>query len=132
MPANIHTASPPPLKPIPREADFTRTYARLGQRHWPLVLGYPWRHEEEVTYKLPRGARIVHAPAARKLESPFGEFTLAVADEGKDGRELRIKSVLLVTRNRIEPQDYPAFRAFLRDVDAALAERLVVRVEKKS
>jgi len=112
-----------------READFTSTYARLGGRHWPLVLGYPWRHEEQVVYKLPARARILHAPAARRVESPFGDFTLAV-DSSKDGRTIGITSVLVVAKNRIEPADYAAFRAFLRDTDAALAERVVVGEEK--
>jgi len=115
-----------------READFTSTYARLSQRRWPLVLGYPWRHEEQVVYQLPIGARILHGPSARKIESPFGEFTLAVegGGNGTDGGSLRIISVLVVTENRIEPSSYAAFRAFLRDVDAALAERVVVTLER--
>jgi hypothetical protein len=112
-----------------RDADFTSTYARLGERRWPLVLGYPWRHEEQVTYKLPDGIRVLHAPGARKIESPFGTFTLAV-DSSKDLHTIGVTTVLLVTRNRIEPSDYAAFRAFLRDTDAALAERMVVGVER--
>jgi transglutaminase-like putative cysteine protease/tetratricopeptide (TPR) repeat protein len=112
-----------------RDADFTSTYAPLGQRRWSLVLGYPWRHEEQVTYHLPAGASILHAPIARKIESPFGEFTLAVTSS-PDGRSIGVTSVLVVAKNRIEPASYPAFRAFLRDTDAALAERVVVQVEK--
>jgi hypothetical protein len=111
-----------------READFTSTYARLGQRRWPLVLGYPWRHEEQLTYTLPAGVRLLHAPGARKIESPFGEFTLAVASS-QDGHSISVTSVLLVVKNRIEPPSYAAFRAFLRDIDAALAERVIVGVE---
>jgi len=112
-----------------READFTSTYARLGQRRWPLVLGYPWRHEEQVTYTLPAGIRVMHAPVARKIESPFGAFTLAV-EGAKDGRSISVTSVLLVVKNRIEPPSYAAFRAFLRDTDAALADRVIVGVEE--
>jgi transglutaminase-like putative cysteine protease/tetratricopeptide (TPR) repeat protein len=108
-----------------READFTSTYARLGQRKWPLVLGYPWRHEEQVSYTFPAGVRILHLPAARKIESPFGEFTLAV-EASPDGRAVAIKSILLVAKYRVEPSEYAAFRAFLRDTDAALAERVVI------
>jgi transglutaminase-like putative cysteine protease/predicted Zn-dependent protease len=111
-----------------READFTSTYARLGERRWPLVLGYPWRHEEQVSYKLPAGVRGLHFPSAHKIESPFGEFTLAV-ETSKDGGTISINTVLLVTKNRVEPSSYAAFRAFLRDTDAALAERVVVGVE---
>jgi len=112
-----------------RDPDLTSTYAPLGQRRFPLVLGYPWRHEERVTYNLPAGAHVLHAPGARKIESPFGEFTLAVA-RSPDGRSIGVTSVLVVAKNRIEPASYPAFRTFLHDTDAALAERVVVEVGK--
>jgi len=110
-----------------RDADFTSTYARLGRRHWPLVLGYPWRHEEEVRYRLPAGAHVVRAPASRKISSRFGEFTLTFDKASSDG--VSIKTALVVDQSRIDPSEYPAFRAFLRDTDAALAERLVVEVK---
>jgi tetratricopeptide (TPR) repeat protein len=110
-----------------READFTSTYARLGQRQWPLVLGYPWRHEEEVTYRLPDGARIVRAPASQKIASRFGEFTLSL-DE-RSGGKVAVKTALVVDKSRIEPSEYPAFRSFLRDTDALLAGRLIVQVK---
>jgi transglutaminase-like putative cysteine protease/tetratricopeptide (TPR) repeat protein len=109
-----------------READFTSTYARLGKRQWPLVLGYPWHHEEAVTYHLPDGALIVRAPAPRTISSRFGEFTLGL-DERTSGVE--IKTALVVNKSRIEPSEYAAFRAFLRDTDALLSERLVVDVK---
>jgi len=109
-----------------READFTSTYARLGRRRWPLVLGYPWRHEEDVTYRLPEGARVVRAPVTRTLSSRFGEFTLNLDDSGSG---VEVKTSLVVNTSRIVPSEYPAFRAFLRDTDALLSERLVVEVK---
>lgn len=112
-----------------READFTSTYARLGRRQWPLVLAYPWHHEEELTYRLPEGARLVHSPASRQINSRFGEFTLAVENRGRG--MVTVKSALRVENNRIEPSEYADFRSFLRDTDAALAERLVVDVKEK-
>lgn len=110
-----------------READFTSTYARLGHRQWPLVLGYPWRHEEEVRYRLPEGARIVSTPASRTIASRFGQFTLSV-DETRQGA-VGVRSALVVEKSRIEPAEYPAFRAFLRETDALLAEHLIVEVK---
>ena len=38
-----------------RDADFVRTYARLSARRQELVLGYPWQHDEELSYRLPAG-----------------------------------------------------------------------------
>ena len=111
-----------------RDADFTSTYARLGRRQWPLVLGYPWRHEEEVSYRLPDGAEVVRAPASRKIASRFGEFTLTLEDTRRG--VVAVRTALVVDKSRIEPSEYPAFRAFLRDTDALLAERLIVEVKK--
>jgi transglutaminase-like putative cysteine protease len=110
-----------------READFTSTYARLGQRRFPLVLAYPWHHEETLVYALPAGARAARVPAPRKIESVFGELTLDVQRSPED-RSIEFHSLLVVRKNRIEPSEYPAFRSFLRDIDAALAERLVVQL----
>jgi transglutaminase-like putative cysteine protease/tetratricopeptide (TPR) repeat protein len=114
-----------------READFTRTYARLGERHWPLVLGFPWQHDEQVSYHLPVGARIVRLPATRNVQSSFGTFTLAV-EPSADGLGVTCRSVLHVQKNRIEPDDYAAFRSFLRDIDAALADAVVVDLGRTS
>ena len=108
-----------------READLASSYARLGERHWPLVIGYPWRHGEHVSYRLPKGARILRVPGNRKVANQFGEFTLSVATT-KNG--IDIDSELVVSKSRVATGDYAAFRAFLRDTDAALAERVVVRL----
>jgi transglutaminase-like putative cysteine protease len=106
-----------------REANLAGTYARLGQRRWPLVLGYPWRHEETVRYHLPKEARVVRLPSAREIKSRWGEISLAIE---RSAATITIRSTFVVEASRIAPEDYPAFRAFLRDTDRALEERLVV------
>jgi len=108
-----------------RDADFVRTYARLSVRRQDLLLAYPWRHEEELVFELPEGARVVAggAPAPRVVESPFGRFKLDVA---LDGAVVRVRSSLDVSRVRISPEEYPRFRAFLGEVDAALDQRLTI------
>jgi tetratricopeptide (TPR) repeat protein/transglutaminase-like putative cysteine protease len=108
-----------------RDADLVSTYARLGERHWPLIIGYPWRHEESVSYRLPKGTRVLRLPGNRAVKNAFGEFTLAVS---KTSDSIGITSVFVVNQSRIAPADYAAFRAFLRETDAALAERVVVDV----
>jgi transglutaminase-like putative cysteine protease/Flp pilus assembly protein TadD len=108
-----------------RDADFVRTYARLSARRQELVLGYPWQHDEELSYRLPAGWRLAAGapPARRSVDGPFGRFSL---DVDIDGAVVRVRSSLNVTRARISPEDYPRFRAFLLEVDAALASPLAV------
>ncbi len=107
-----------------RDGDFVRTYARLSARRQDLVLAYPWQHDEALDYRLPAGWRLTGgAPPPRTIESPFGRFRLSVEVEGG---VLRVRSALDVTRARIPAGDYLRFRAFLGEVDAALAQPVVV------
>jgi len=108
-----------------RDADFVRTYARLSARRQELVLGYPWQHDEELTYHLPAGWRLAPgAPAGRRVvESPFGRFTIEVEI---DGSVLRVRSSLNVTQARIAADDYLRFRGFLMEVDTALGSPVSV------
>ena len=110
-----------------RDPDFVRTYARLSARRQDLVLAYPWQHDEEVTYHLPAGWRILDGglggDGAREVQSSFGRFHLEVSG---DGNVVRIKSFLDVARSRIAPDEYQRFRAFLGEIDDALQSRLVV------
>ena len=111
-----------------RETDLTQTYARLGVRRWPLVLGFPWQHEEELDYRLPDGFRLLRTPTARKFKCAFGSFDLEV-HVSSDGRALKVRSLLSVERDRIAASEYADFRAFLRDVDNLLGEPIVIAGE---
>ena len=107
-----------------READFSRTYARLSARKHDLVIAYPWQHEEQLTYRLPAGVRVQHLPAGRVAESAFGRFRLEVSAEAAG--VVRVRSTLDITRHRLTPAEYAQFRQFLGDIDAALSDRIVV------
>jgi len=108
-----------------RETDLTQTYARLGKRKWPLILGFPWQHQEELEYRLPEGFRLLRTPTAGKLACPFGRFDLDVT-VARDGRSVTVRSALSVERDRIAANEYVEFRAFLRDVDNLLGQPVVV------
>jgi len=107
-----------------READFARTYARLSSRKEDLVIAYPWQHDEELLYRLPAGWRLQGAPLVRELTGPFGRFRLEIVPEG--AAAVRVRSFLDVTQFRIAPEDYGRFRSFLGEIDATLAERVVI------
>jgi transglutaminase-like putative cysteine protease/tetratricopeptide (TPR) repeat protein len=106
-----------------READMLRSYARLSSRRYDLELGYPWRQEDRITLLLPSGWSAKRLPEAATVRSDFGTFTLrATAARG----EVVVSSTLEVVRHRIARADYAAFRKFCADVDAAVAQELVV------
>jgi cellulose synthase operon protein C len=128
-----HLAQPNPreelLLPLSsRETDLTQTYARLGARRWPLVLGFPWQHEEELEYRLPDGFRLLRVPTGRNLKNAFGSFDLEVT-VSSDGRTVKARSLLSVERDRIAASEYGEFRAFLREVDHLLGEPIVITGE---
>ncbi len=106
-----------------RDSELVRSYARLSARRHELVLAYPWQHEEELTFRLPKGWQVASAPETQSLEGPFGRFRLEVVAEAG---VVRVRSALEVARVRVTPADYPRFRAFLAEVDAAIAQRVLV------
>ncbi len=107
-----------------READFSRTYARLGTRKQDLVIAYPWQHDEEIVYRLPAGWTLRSGAAKKEIGGPFGRLTVEVTAES--GGVVRVHTFLDVTRFRIPPDEYAAFRAFLGEIDSAFAERIAV------
>ena len=111
------------LPALGREADMLRSYARLSSRQYDLVLGYPWRQEERVVVNLPPGYSPRRLPEAHTTEAPFGRFQIAV--ESKPGQVI-VTATLEVKRHRIAKGDYAAFRSFCAEVDAAVAQNLVL------
>ncbi len=108
-----------------RETDLTQTYTRLSARRWPLVLGFPWQHQEVLSYQFPEGYRLLRAPQTQKLTCPFGSFDFEVK-ASPDGHSVSVRSLLSVERDRIAPGEYAEFRAFLRQVDNLLGQPLVL------
>ncbi len=115
------------MRPLGREPDLLRSYARLSSRHYDLVLGYAWQNQDEVTVQLPARFAVHRLPEPKTVESPFGRFTLTIEQQpGKTGIAVKAKSELRIDRHRISASDYPAFRTFLSEVDSALSQELVV------
>ena len=68
-----------------RDADFVRTYARLSARRQELVLGYPWQHDEELSYRLPAGWGLTAGapPARRVVAGAMGTFRSTWSSTGR-------------------------------------------------
>ncbi|MCS6915295.1 MAG: DUF3857 domain-containing protein [Myxococcales bacterium] len=115
------------LRPLGRDPELLRNFARLSRRSHDLILGFPWRSIEVVKLQLPPGLQPKRLPVAQRLESPFGRFWLEVASQrSRQGIEVVITADLQVERHRIARADYEAFRRFCTEVDAAVAQELVV------
>ncbi|MDA0935019.1 MAG: DUF3857 domain-containing protein [Planctomycetota bacterium] len=96
------------------------------ERETPLVLGAPESSRQVIRYRLPAGFTPVGLPEPVELEAPFGRFTLAWR---LDGQDLVVERVRALTVPRIEAQEYPEFREFAAQADAADARTVLVRRE---
>jgi hypothetical protein len=72
---------------------------------------------------LPAGAKVRRLPTAAKVTSNFGSAEIEVSNENN---KVVIKSKLALSKSRITPGEYAAFRDFCQKVDDALSQRLVV------
>ena len=115
------------MRPLGREPDLLRSYARLSSRRYDLVLGFAWLAQDEVTVTLPSRFAVHRLPESRAVESPFGRFTLSIEQHpGKGGIAVTAKSELRIDRHRVTASDYPSFRKFLSEVDSVLSQELLV------
>jgi hypothetical protein len=115
------------LRSLGRDPDLARSFARLSQRRYDLILGFPWTNREEVAVRLPAHTVVRRLPESRHLESAFGRFDFSVEQRrGGAATEVVIKAELRVDSHRIAVADYPAFRRFCSEVDSAVAQELVV------
>jgi hypothetical protein len=101
------------------DVELLRAVAPQARREHPLVLGVPNRETRVIHYTLPRGLELQHTPEARRIDSPFGRFELAVE---QTPRGATITTTLEFSRSRVEPSEYESFREFLREVNTALAQ----------
>ena len=87
------------------------------------MLGYPWEQDERFEFELPAGWKPERLPAPRKLETPFGSFEIQAEASGS---RVTVQAHLVVSKHRIAKSQYPAFRKFLLDVDAAANQEVRV------
>jgi tetratricopeptide (TPR) repeat protein len=101
---------------------FTESYGMLSERHYDLFLSSPWLNRYEFEYSLPPGFAVPELPADLKEETPFGR--LRIWHRIENGK-LICRGEVALTRTRIKTHEYPAFRAFLRQLDQAFSRKLV-------
>lgn len=104
---------------------YLASLAPSPTREQELLLQAPWTTEEEVHIKLASGAALAALPGDLHVENEFGSATLKYT---KTGDELVVFSSIQFRKVRIEPQEYPAFRAFAETLETAFRREVQVRM----
>jgi tetratricopeptide (TPR) repeat protein len=93
-------------------------------RDLPLLLGAPESEREQIRYRLPAGWTPVELPPPIRIEAPFGRYEQrwSFADGVLTAERLRLLSV-----PRVEAAEYPEFREFAAEADAADARKVLIR-----
>src|SRR5690606_6866563 len=106
--------------PFGAERGYTQSLAPLAERKHDLVLSMPWIERTRWHFSLPEGMHARSLPAPVSLTTPYGHLTMSFKTEG---RSVIAESELAVTVPTVKAGDYPAFRAFLAQVDEAFSKR---------
>jgi tetratricopeptide (TPR) repeat protein len=110
-----------------RPSRLAENLAPQDERKYDLVIDVPSTETHTIRYRLPRGRKFSQIPTARAITGPFGKFDLAVdtTDEGAT-----IRTTIELTRPRVGKKEYPAFREFLRQIDAGLEQTFTIEDAK--
>ncbi|HEY7856392.1 MAG TPA: DUF3857 domain-containing protein, partial [Terriglobales bacterium] len=94
--------------------------ASLGSRRYDVLTDPPEILQETMHLALPPGYSAA-LPLASQLDQPFADFA---ASATMNGPTLTLQSRIETKRSLITPEQYPAFRTFWAQVDAALGRAI--------
>lgn len=103
--------------------ELVATLARASTRRHPLDLGLRSTYVEERRIRLPRGYRIFELPEGGEARSEFGRLIITPR---QDGRDVVVRTELVIDRDRIAPDDYPAFRRWVQEADRIVRQRITL------
>ncbi|MGD8859844.1 MAG: DUF3857 domain-containing protein [Myxococcales bacterium] len=107
--------------------DLVRSMARLPERRHPLDLQGNRAYVEERTVEPPAGMVAAELPSGGEARSPFGYLRLSFE---RAGGAVRARTDFAVTQDRISPEQYPAFRAWVEQADRLLRQRVGIRKDE--
>lgn len=105
-----------PRRMLARASEVKRTH--------DLLLGTPDYEETLVEYKLPEGLSVRSIPQNESLQSPFGEYKIETTVKDQ---VITVRSSSTITKARITPEEYEAFREFARKMDEAEAREITLK-----
>ncbi|MFY9344087.1 MAG: DUF3858 domain-containing protein, partial [Planctomycetota bacterium] len=95
-----------------------------SERQAPLLLGVPRGERHRLRYVLPGGWRAGELPAPVQLDAAFGSFAMRWR---ADGDAVVVERDLHLTRPRIAPAEYAAFRDFVGAIKAADSQLVLLQ-----
>lgn len=110
-----------------RPSRLAEGLAPQDERKYDLVIDVPSTENHTVRYRLPRGKRFSQVPTGRAIEGPFGRFDLKV-ESTDDGAT--VQTTIELRRPRVGKGEYPAFREFLREIDAGLEQTFTIEDDR--
>jgi transglutaminase-like putative cysteine protease len=113
------------LKTTWMSRDYKQRLASLTTRTQDLVLGAPWKSEENFAFVLPQGARVISTPAPVQIDGPFGKAALTYKVEKN---ELRINTAVEFRATRVRPEEYAGFRQFCAELDKAFRREVKLQL----
>jgi tetratricopeptide (TPR) repeat protein/transglutaminase-like putative cysteine protease len=114
--------------PFGSRRGYLETYAGLAERRGDLVLDGPSVSRFTFRYRLPKGWSVDGLPPDVSSTGQFGQLTVKYSVEPG---VLVCRGELIFSRDRIPAQDYPAFRAFVAQIDQAFSRKVLVRGPQK-
>ncbi|MBN1256656.1 MAG: DUF3857 domain-containing protein [Planctomycetes bacterium] len=110
------------LKPCFLPQRFSRRFAVQNERKHDLIIGLNSFRKLNLRLVLPAGAKPVTIPDDYSYNTPFGKLARKVTVEGQ---LVHFEMETQIKTRRIALKDYPAWRAFCHQVDAAEEEWIV-------
>jgi transglutaminase-like putative cysteine protease len=109
-------------------SDLVQDMARLPRRRHTLDLHGTRTYIEERSVRLPPGMLASDLPAGGEASSPFGRLKL---DFTQSAGTVTARTELAVTRDRVAPMEYPAFRRWVEAADQLLKQRIGIRKDQE-
>lgn len=109
------------LRMLGSDSRMAAGVAGSAERRQPIDLAFPFRRSYQHTYRLPPNIRLAEPVSEAFSEDRFGSFDLVA--EGDDSH-VAVRITLSLTAQRVTPDDYPAFRAFVERIDRVLSRPL--------
>ncbi len=112
--------------PMMRPSKAAQNMAPWPTREQVLELGPPNVRQETYVVRLPKGAAPKALPENQELTSAFGRFSLTVEQRDEaTGPVLEMRVTIQIDAHRVSPEDYPALRQWLGQIDRVLSTSVV-------